>query len=118
MLRPDLGKTRRHIGGGAARDIGQDASRATCRGRRGIEERGITRVAYEIIEHDGGWAYKVGDVFSEPFPSHDAARRAAERAAHDGSSPANDGHFVRGQGWPLARRTVGRFRPAETDVEG
>ena len=43
----------------------------------------MTRITYEIVEHDGGWAYKVGDVFSEPFPSHDAARRAAERAAHE-----------------------------------
>src|SRR3954454_20528138 len=43
----------------------------------------MTRITYEIIEHDGGWSYKVGDVFSEPFPSHDAARRAAERAAHE-----------------------------------
>lgn len=31
----------------------------------------MTRITYEIVEHDGGWAYKVGDVFSEPFPSHD-----------------------------------------------
>ena len=43
----------------------------------------MTRITYEIVEHDGGWAYKVGDVFSEPFPSHDAARRAAERAARE-----------------------------------
>jgi len=28
-------------------------------------------------------AYKVGDVFSEPFPSHDEARSAAERAARE-----------------------------------
>ena len=48
----------------------------------------MTRITYEIVEHDGGWAYKVGDVFSEPFPSHDAARRAAERAAHEDDSSA------------------------------
>jgi len=41
----------------------------------------MSKVTYEIVEHDGGWAYRVGDVFSEPFPSHDMARRAAERAA-------------------------------------
>lgn len=40
-----------------------------------------THVTYEIVEHDGGWAYKVGDVFSETFASHEAARRAAENAA-------------------------------------
>ena len=36
---------------------------------------------YKIVEHDGGWAYKLGDVFSETFPDHDAAMRAAEQAA-------------------------------------
>ena len=38
-------------------------------------------VTYEVVEHDGGWAYKVGDVFSETYASHDAARRAADQAA-------------------------------------
>jgi len=41
----------------------------------------MTRITYEIVEHDGGWAYRVDGVFSGTFPSHDAARRAAERAA-------------------------------------
>jgi hypothetical protein len=45
------------------------------------EESQMAKVTYEIVEHDGGWAYRVGDVFSETFPSHDLARRAAERAA-------------------------------------
>lgn len=37
----------------------------------------MTTIRYEVVEHDGGWAYKLGDVFSETFPSHDAALRAA-----------------------------------------
>ncbi len=41
----------------------------------------MTNVTYEIVEHDGGWAYKVDGVFSEPFPTHDAALKAATRAA-------------------------------------
>jgi len=41
----------------------------------------MTTVTYEVVQHDGGWAYKAGGVFSETFPSHDAARHAAERAA-------------------------------------
>ena len=41
----------------------------------------MSKVIYEIVEHDGGWAYKVDGVFSEPFPSHDEARAAAQRAA-------------------------------------
>ena len=49
----------------------------------------MTKITYEIVEHDGGWAYKVGDVFSEPFPSHDDARRAAERAAREQLVPGD-----------------------------
>src|SRR5215213_99113 len=49
----------------------------------------MTRITYEIVEHDGGWAYKVGYVFSEPFPSHDAAseQRSAQRTNR--TSPAS-----------------------------
>lgn len=41
----------------------------------------MTDITYLIVEHDGGWAYKVGEVFSETFPTHDAALKAAQRAA-------------------------------------
>jgi hypothetical protein len=41
----------------------------------------MTKVIYEVVEHDGGWAYKVGDVFSERFNTHDKARAAAVAAA-------------------------------------
>jgi hypothetical protein len=47
----------------------------------------MTEVTYTIVEHDGGWAYKVGDTFSETFPSHDAALRAAQRAAGEQRLP-------------------------------
>ncbi len=43
----------------------------------------MSKVVYHIVEHDGGWAYKVGDVFSETFASHDIARKAAEAAAKE-----------------------------------
>ena len=43
----------------------------------------MSKITYEIVEHDGGWAYKANGVFSEPFPSHDLARGAAERAAQE-----------------------------------
>jgi hypothetical protein len=43
----------------------------------------MSKVTYEIVEHDGGWAYRVDGGYSETFPSHDAARRAAERAAKE-----------------------------------
>ena len=44
-------------------------------------------VTYEIVEHDGGWAYQVDGVFSETFPSHDMARAAAQRAAAEQHVP-------------------------------
>ena len=39
----------------------------------------MPKVTYHIIEHDGGWAYRVGDVISETFPSRDDARHGRPR---------------------------------------
>ena len=36
----------------------------------------MTHVTYKIVEHDGGWAYTVNGVFSEPFATHAAALTA------------------------------------------
>ncbi len=47
----------------------------------------MSEVTYEIVEHDGGWAYKVGDAFSEPFPTHAAALKAAQAAAAEQKTP-------------------------------
>jgi hypothetical protein len=47
----------------------------------------MTDVTYTIVEHDGGWAYKVGATFSETFPTHDAALAAARRAADEQEQP-------------------------------
>ncbi|MEJ6783146.1 DUF2188 domain-containing protein [Aminobacter sp. Piv2-1] len=41
----------------------------------------MAKLFYEIVQHDGGWAYKVGETYSETFPSHEDALRAAETAA-------------------------------------
>ena len=43
----------------------------------------MTKVTYEVVEHDGGWAYRVDGVFSEPYPTRDLARQAAKRAAQE-----------------------------------
>jgi hypothetical protein len=45
------------------------------------------KIVYQIVEHDGGWAYRVGGVYSETFATHDLARRAAERAAREQMAP-------------------------------
>jgi len=47
----------------------------------------MAKVTYRIVKHEDGWAYKAGDVFSETFPSHDAALDAAKRAAAEQRVP-------------------------------
>jgi hypothetical protein len=49
----------------------------------------MTKITYEIVEHDGGWAYRANGVYSETFPTHDAARKAAERAAKEQAVPGS-----------------------------
>ena len=46
-------------------------------------------VTYEIVQHDGGWAYKVDGVFSEPFPTHAEALSAAQAAAEEQEVPGH-----------------------------
>ena len=79
----------------------------------------MTKINYEIVEHDGGWAYKVGDVFSEPFPSHDDARRAAERAAHEQVVPGDSTgiSFEDKEGRWHEELSTGSDRP-QTEVKG
>ena len=50
----------------------------------------MTDVHYQVVEHDGGWAYKVGDVFSETFRSHDEAHDAAAIAAKEQARGGDD----------------------------
>lgn len=47
----------------------------------------MPEVIYEIVEHDGGWAYKANGVFSESFPTHAAALKAAQTAAAEQRVP-------------------------------
>ena len=79
----------------------------------------MTKITYEIVEHDGGWAYRVGGVFSEAFPSHDLARKAAERAAKEQVVPGDttDISYEDKEGHWHDEVSRGDDRP-ETDVEG
>jgi hypothetical protein len=43
----------------------------------------MTKLVYHIVQHDSGWAYRVDGTYSETFPSHDAAKQAANRAARE-----------------------------------
>jgi hypothetical protein len=38
-------------------------------------------VTYHVAEHDEGWAYRLGDVWSETFRDHAQALQAAKHAA-------------------------------------
>ena len=50
----------------------------------------MTKITYDIIEHDGGWAFKLGDTISETFRSHDAAKAAARRVAIEQQRPGEE----------------------------
>ena len=78
----------------------------------------MSHVTYQIVEHDGGWAYKVDDVFSETFPSHAAALAAAKAAAAEqrvpGQTEAIEWEDANGR-WH-SETASGRDRP-DTDVK-
>ena len=49
----------------------------------------MSKIVYHIVLHDGGWAYRVDETFSETFPTHEGARQAAERAAREQALPGD-----------------------------
>jgi hypothetical protein len=49
----------------------------------------MTHVTYQIVEHDGGWAYKADGVFSEAFATHEDALAAARRVAAEQRVPGH-----------------------------
>jgi Uncharacterized protein conserved in bacteria (DUF2188) len=51
-------------------------------------------VVYHLVEHDGGWAYKVEGTISETFPTREAAHRAAARAAAEQRQPGDTAGIV------------------------
>jgi len=50
----------------------------------------MTQVTYQVIQHDGGWAYKMGSTISETYPTHELAHAAAARAAGEQRAPGED----------------------------
>ena len=79
----------------------------------------MSDVTYRIVEHDGGYAYKVGDVFSETFPSHDEALQAAQAAAAEQQVPGStEGiRYQDGQGAWHDETAQGNDRPRAKVVE-
>jgi hypothetical protein len=41
----------------------------------------MTEIHYKIVQHDGGWTYKLGDVFADTYRTHDDALAAARAVA-------------------------------------
>ncbi len=77
----------------------------------------MAKVHYQIVEHDGGWAYKLKDVFSEPYATREAAIQAAELAAKEQMVPgtSQDIEFEDKAGRWHHEFASGRDRP-EADV--
>ena len=75
---------------------------------------------YHVVEHDGGWAYKVEDVFSETFPTHETARQAAEIAAkrQRQSGEAEGISYQDGEGEWHDEVATGSDRPQTEVVDG
>ena len=79
----------------------------------------MDKLTYEVVEHDGGWAYRVDGVYSETYPTHDEARLAAERAAEEQLAPGDttDISYQDSDGRWHEETAHGDDRPA-TEVEG
>lgn len=54
---------------------------AADRRRTAARGNAVTDIHYQVVQHDGGWAYKLGDVYSETFRTHEAATAAAKEVA-------------------------------------
>ncbi|PPQ38635.1 DUF2188 domain-containing protein [Rhodopila globiformis] len=49
----------------------------------------MAHIHYRVVQHDGGWAYKLNDVFSEAFRTREAALAAAKRVAAEQHVPGD-----------------------------
>jgi hypothetical protein len=77
----------------------------------------VAKAHYEIVEHDGGWAYRVQGTFSETFPTKAAAEAAASRAAAEQKVPGRpeEIEFEDNKGKWHIEHAAGNDRP-DTDV--
>ncbi len=47
----------------------------------------MSDIHYEVVEHDGGWAYRLDGAYSETFPTRDEAHSAAKAASAEQATP-------------------------------
>ena len=79
----------------------------------------MAKVHYRVVEHDGGWAYTLDGVFSEPFANRQAAQAAAKRVAAEQHIPGDTTHieYEDESGKWHTETSAGDDRP-EADVVG
>ena len=78
----------------------------------------MAHVTYQIVQHDGGWAYKADGVFSEPFRTHAEALSAARAVAAEQRVPGRTEviEYEDAKGKWQRETASGSDRP-ETDVK-
>jgi hypothetical protein len=70
----------------------------------------MSKITYKVVKHDGGWAYEANGTYSEPFPTRDAARKAAKLAASEQAAPGETTPiYHRGRERTLAQRDGPRY---------
>lgn len=79
----------------------------------------MSHVTYRIVQHDGGWAYQLGETYSETFATHDQARAAAVAASREQRVPDQTAmiEFEDSAGNWITERADGHDRP-QVDVKG
>ena len=79
----------------------------------------MAHVVYRVVQHDSGWAYKVGDVISETFATKELARAAANRSAREQRIPGETAaiEYEDESGHWRDETAEGRDRP-DTEVKG
>jgi len=79
----------------------------------------MSKITYEIVEHDGGWAYRVDGVYSEPFPptTRPAEPRSVRRKSRSFPETTTGISYEDKEGRWHDELSKGSDRP-ETDVEG
>jgi hypothetical protein len=79
----------------------------------------MVEVAYQVVKHDGGWAYRFDGVYSETFPTHDAALAAAKRVAFEQRAPGEteEIQYETKKGEWRVEHADGHDRPSTTVVD-
>lgn len=73
----------------------------------------MVKIVYEIVPHDGGWAYRLGTVYSETFETHDQALEAVRIVVAEqqvGDEPVTISYQDEGGRW-LEEYSDGGDRP-------